>query len=97
MSSNKTMSSVALRTRSHDNLSSINCDNYEKKMKKQTNTQPTRTHPMLLRNWNFHKPVVSYSNRRNTDYVYDDFDFDDSSNEWRRNKIAQRNGTFVYA
>ena len=84
------MPSVASRTRSHDNLSSIDCDKYEKPIK----VQP-RTHPMLLRN--FYNKSKSYSNNRNTDYVYDDFDFDDSSREWRRNKIAQGNGTFIYA
>lgn len=90
MSLYKVMSSVASRTRSHDNLSSIDCVKYEKPIK----VQP-RTHPMLLRN--FYNKSKSYSNNRNTDYVYDDFDFDDSSREWRRNKIAQGNGTFIYA
>ena len=90
MSLYKVMSSVASRTRSHDNLSSIDCDKYEKPIKVQS-----RTHPMLLRN--FHNKYKSYSNNRNTDYVYDDFYFDDSSREWRRNKIAQGNGTFIYA
>jgi len=87
----KVMDSIASRTRSHD--ITIRPILNTKKVK----NDKKRTHPMLLRNWKFHSESFSFSNRHK-DFIYEvDFDFDDASEQWRKNKISKGNGTYVYA
>ena len=59
----------------------------------------TRSHDLTVKPILKTKKVETDKKRtRRKDFVYEvDFDFDDASEQWRKNKISKGNGTYVYA